>query len=125
MKTLKRYHFYFIIIFFHLVSCHIFAPSVFAAPPFGLYGLSDNVGLIRVFNNGTMVPVGLPLPNELQAQELSCIDEKHGILYAIFYDESKNLPMFTGVSLSTGAIVSSVPVPFAESSFIGVGQMVA
>lgn len=72
-----------------------------------------------------MVPVGSPLPNELQAQQLSCMDEKHGILYAIFYDETKNAPMFTGISLTTGAIVSSVPVPFAESSFIGVGQFMA
>jgi hypothetical protein len=97
-----------------------------AAPPYGLYGLSDSVQLIRAFNNGTTVPVGPALPsNDLQAQQLSAIDEKNGILYAILYDDVKNVPTFTGISLATGKVLSSVPVPFAESSFVGVGQLVA
>jgi hypothetical protein len=103
------------------------AASASAAPPsFGLYGLSPTVDLIRVYPNASTVPIGPALPsNLLQAQELSTIDEKAGVLYSILYDDKADKPMFTGISLSTGAVVSSVPVPFAESSFVGVGQLVA
>jgi hypothetical protein len=102
------------------------APSLrAAAPAYGLYGLSADVSLIRQYTNGTAVAIGAPLANDLQAQQLSTIDEAAGVLYAIFYDDTTDKPMFTGVSLATGKVVSSVPVPFAESSFVGVGQLCA
>lgn len=90
-----------------------------------LLGLSSDVGLIRVLDNGTTIPIGSPLPNELQAQNLATIDSKNGLYYFVGYDEAKTQPQLVGVSLATGAVTSAVALPFVEESFIGVGQYMA
>jgi hypothetical protein len=92
----------------------------------GLYGLSASVGLIRIADNGTATAVGPSMAAKYaQAQGLSTIDVAGGIFYSILYDLSTSKPMLTGLSLATGAVVSSIAVPFAEEGFIGVGQWLA
>lgn len=39
------------------------------------------------------------------------------------YQLSNSTAMFTGLDLNTGAVTSSVPIPFSDSAFIGVGQV--
>ena len=100
--------------------------SAAAAAPKGLYGLSASVGLIRIADNGTTTAVGPAMGQKYgQAQGLSTIDAAGGVFYSILFDLSTSKPMLTGLSLSSGAIVSSVAVPFTEEGFIGVGQWLA
>jgi hypothetical protein len=97
-----------------------------AAAPKGLYGLSASVGLIRIADNGTTTAVGPAMGQKYgQAQGLSTIDAAGGIFYSILFDLSTSKPMLTGLSLASGAVVSSVAVPFTEEGFIGVGQWLA
>ena len=90
-----------------------------------LYGLSSSVGLVRVFTNGTSLPVGPPVPHELQAQNLAAMDSSHSIYYFVGFDQQVQQAQLVGVSLATGKVTSSVPLPFAEMNFVGVGQYMA
>jgi len=98
--------------------------SVSTAAEVGLYGFSENVELLRVFTNGTTSVISqVGTSGEYgQAQGLSTIDQTNGIFYSILFQLSTSKPFLVGVSLTSGKIVSSVPVPFVESGFIGVGQ---
>lgn len=96
-----------------------------AAPaPAGLYGLSPDVALIQVFNNGSSAAVGAPIPGELQAQQVSTIDETRQVLYMLGFNESDSTSPVNvvGISLATGNVVSTAPMPYASSTFVGVGQ---
>lgn len=84
------------------------------------------MALLQIFDNGTYAAVGPALAaTYAQAQGLSTIDVAGAVFYAILYDLKTSAPMLVGLSLSTGAVVSSVAVPFAEMGFIGVGQYLA
>jgi hypothetical protein len=84
------------------------------------------VALLRIFNNGSTVAVGPSMgATYAQAQGLSSMDASTGTFYSILYDLQTSKPLLVGLSLDTGMIVSSVPIPFAESGFIGVGQYLA
>jgi hypothetical protein len=98
-------------------------PSTFAAE-FGLYGVSEDVQLLRVYTNGSSSVISqIGSAGEYgQAQGLSTIDQTNGIFYSILYQLSSSKPFLVGVSLTSGKIVSSVPVPFEDNAFIGVGQ---
>jgi hypothetical protein len=99
--------------------------SLAAAALSELFGLSSTVGLVRVYNNGTQQAIGPPIPNELQAQNLAAMDSEHGIYYMVGYDQAAQQAQLVGISLATGAVASTVPLPFAEMSFVGVGQYLA
>jgi hypothetical protein len=105
-----------------LASALLLAAS---ATPGGLYGLTERLQLVRVADNGTFTPVGIPHSAYAQAQQLSCIDSESAILYFIGYDLSAQKPMVVGLDLATGAQLSAVPLPFAENNDVGVGQMLA
>ena len=98
-----------------------------AAPvPLGLYGMSDAVGLIRVFpGNGSSSPIGPPLPSEDQAQQLAVLDATRGIYYILGYSVTLNAPNLVGLSLADGSVISSAPLSIYESGLIGVGQSLA
>ena len=90
-----------------------------------LFGLSAGVGLIRVYDNGTTLSIGPALPAELEAQNLATLDSAGGVYYFVGYNQAKGQPQLVGLSLATGAVTSAVPLPFAEESFVGVGQYMA
>ena len=98
--------------------------SVSTGAEVGLYGFSENVELLRVYTNGTTSVISqVGTSGEYgQAQGSSTIDQTNGIFYSILFQLSSSKPFLVGVSLTSGKIVSSVPVPFVESGFIGVGQ---
>jgi hypothetical protein len=95
----------------------------FAAARAQLFGLSDSVQLARFSADGTSVPIGPARPSDLQAQNLAALDKEGGVYYFIEYNGSA--PYLVGLSLDTGAVLSSVALPFAEEAFVGVGQMLA
>jgi hypothetical protein len=90
-----------------------------------LFGLSASVQLQRFDASGTATPVGPPVANEDQAQNLAALDNVNGIYYFVGFDPSSPTPRLIGLSLSTGAVVSSVTLPFVEEAFVGVGQLLA
>ena len=101
----------------------IFFFSMFASVCAQLYGLSNTVQLQRYAADGTSVNIGPARPSDLQAQNLAALDALNGIYYFVGYDAAT--PTLVGLSISTGAVVSSVSLPFAEMAFIGVGQSLA
>lgn len=61
----------------------------------------------------------------LQAQGLSAIDEKRGIIYLVGVNEhDETATVMVGVSLASGRQVSKVTLPFTNEAFVGVGQFV-
>ena len=99
-----------------------------APPPAGLYGLSARAALVRVLDNGTTVAVGAPACSDcLLAQGLSTLDAAGAVFYSVLYDEATRTPMLTGLALATGAVVSSVALPFVEpvTPQVGVGLWLA
>jgi len=88
-----------------------------------LYGLSSSVQLNSFAADGTATPIGPPRPSFLQAQNLAALDAAGGVYYFVEY--SGGSPALVGLSLSTGAVLSQVALPFVEESFVGVGQLLA
>lgn len=84
--------------------------------------MDENVALVRIYPNGTTNTIAPPIPSEGQAQALSAIDTARSLLYIVGYSFSLSKPNLLGIDLATGAVVSSVQLPFAESGFVGVGQ---
>jgi hypothetical protein len=107
------------------ISALLLAAHASAAAPAGLYGLTSALQLVRVADDGAFTPVGAPHSGYAQAQQLSCIDAEAAVLYFVGYDLSAQKPMVVGVDLATGAQVSAVPLPFAENTDVGIGQMLA
>lgn len=90
-----------------------------------LFGLSASVQLTHYDASGTATPIGQPVASEDQAQNLAALDAARGVYYFVGFDPSSPTPRLIGLSLSTGAVVSSVALPFVEEAFVGVGQLLA
>ena len=100
--------------------------SLAAASLFSLAKHADGVLLLRVDANGTMVPIGAPIGNASLAptQGLSTLDSTAHVLYTILANEdAANKPFLFGVSLATGAVVATVPLPLVNGDSIGAGQV--
>eukprot|EP00055_Hartaetosiga_balthica_P017281 m.114654 g.114654 ORF g.114654 m.114654 type:complete len:334 (+) comp9281_c5_seq2:79-1080(+) len=90
-----------------------------------LYGLSENVGMVTINpDTGVINPLGVPLPDELDAQNLATLDVQRGIFYTIGYNDSSMINELLGVSVKDGTIVSRVHLPYITSGFVGVGEAV-
>jgi len=72
----------------------------------------------------TLTKVGNVILNEIDAQQLSTIDEGNKLYYFIGLNNTSNKPQLVALALETGKVVSSVDLPFDESAFIGVGQTI-
>ena len=107
------------LIWFFLLRLTLCATS--KAPVSGLYGLSENGSLIRSLDGANWTTLGSPLPYS-QAQQLSCIDASRAIFYMIGYDMSSKDPVLVGVSLEDGQVITHVPLPFNDQTYIGIGQ---
>lgn len=90
-----------------------------------LFGLSENVALLRLADNGTTFPIGAPIANDLEAQNLAAIDHEARIYWFTGYDQATAKAELVGVSLLNGSVVARVPLPFVEEAFVGVGQLMA
>lgn len=100
--------------------------GVCAQPKKGLYGLSPNVQLLFIDpTTFTSTPIGDPIPKELQAQQLSAIDQKHGLLYLIGFNSSTQITQLISISLENGKVKDEITLPFAAQGFVGIGQAVA
>lgn len=90
-----------------------------------LYGLSADAALIELSPNGTVRQLSAPQPYA-QAQQLSCVDAARGIFFFLGYDRSTGKPALVGLSLASGATVSTTPLPeFYDQTYVGIGQYVA
>jgi len=108
----------------YLFGAAFLLPFIASAPLSGLYGLDENVSLIRSIDGGANWTIlGPPLPYD-QAQQLSCIDASHSTFYFIGYDTSTKNPTLVGVSLEDGQILTHVPLPFVDQTYIGIGQYI-
>lgn len=98
------------------------ASAPVSGPVSGLYGLAENGSLIRTIDGGANWTIlGSPLPYD-QAQQLSCIDASHSTFYMIGYDTATKSPTLVGLSLEDGQILTHVPLPFVDQTYIGIGQ---
>lgn len=89
-----------------------------------LFGLSASVQLERIAADGSSSAIGPARPADLQAQNLACIDAAGGVYFFVEFSGGSS-PSLVGLSLSSGAVVSEAALPFVESSFVGVGQLLA
>lgn len=90
-----------------------------------LYGLSANAALIVISSNGTVRQLSDPQPYA-QAQQLSCVDAQRSIFYFIGYDQATSTPNLIGLSLTTGATLTTTPLPsFYDGTYVGIGQYIA
>ena len=89
----------------------------------GLYGLTAQGSLIRLLPNASSTTLSPPQPFA-QAQQLSCVDAPRGIFYFIGYANAQ--PALVGLSLETGATLSTTPLPeLYDQTYVGIGQYVA
>jgi hypothetical protein len=97
-----------------------------AAPGlFGMSGFSDSPQLLGIDAlTGAVAPVSptnASLPFEEVAMGLAAIDDASATYYVVGLNESRQAATVVGVSLATGAVVSSCASPFA---FTGAGESV-
>jgi hypothetical protein len=106
-----------------LLSC---AASVAAAPGYepSLYGLNPAQQLFRIAANGTYTILSDPSAYQAE-QQLSCVDADRGIFYYIGYSQQSQAPYLLGLSLATGAALTTTRLPFFDQTYIGVGQYLA
>jgi len=90
----------------------------------GLYGLRAAVPALETIDptTGRQTPVGVPIPNELTAQQLASIDDKNRLFYVVSFNTTDRHVYLLALSIQTGALLNSVRLPFAESELVGVGQ---
>eukprot|EP00040_Diaphanoeca_grandis_P027052 m.152962 g.152962 ORF g.152962 m.152962 type:complete len:425 (+) comp30820_c0_seq2:75-1349(+) len=89
----------------------------------GLYGVSTTQSIVKINpTTGAQTPIGSPLKFELSAQQLSTIDIKRGIYYALDYNTSTKAVNLVGVDVDTGTIVVDLAIAVQESMFVGVDQ---
>jgi hypothetical protein len=91
----------------------------------GLYGLSQNTNLIYQNPSGSSIPIGKSYPYEVLAQQLSTIAENENKFFFVSFNLYSNAAELLGLDISTGNVVNNVSYPFADGSFIGVGQQIA
>ena len=106
------------------------AAPLAAAPASGLYGMSTDIALLRVSDNGTALRVGPSLSGGgalVQTQGLCAVDAARAVLYTVLFDLARNASLLTGVSLASGLAVSSVALPLAliTTPQVGVGIALA
>jgi len=88
---------------------------------------ADGLVLLRVAPNGARTAVGPPFGNAsfTPTQGVSAVDAAARVLYTILTDEhAHNKPSLYGLSLTTGAIVTAVPLPLVNGDSIGEGQVI-
>ena len=64
------------------------------------------------------------LPYEAQGQGVSSSDVSRGIFYIVGTNLSTDSIALVGISISTGEVLTEIPLPFVLEAFIGVGQYV-
>lgn len=102
------------------------AATLASAAPTGLYGTTAQTGLASISTTtGALTPVGTPAIQEGQAQQLTALDATRGIYYLLGWNFTTQTANLVGFSVSTGALVVDVPLPFYESAFVGLGQVLA
>jgi len=78
-----------------------------------LYGLNYPSQLVTIDpKTATLTNVGDVILNEIDAQQLSTIDEGNKLYYFIGYNRTSNVPQLVALSLANGKVVSSVNLPF-------------
>jgi len=114
----------FLCLFALLILCAF--PSSFSLPlqqSRGLYGLSSAAQLLRIDpKTATQTPIGSPISNEYDAEELSSIDSVNGIYYLIGFNSTSAVISLIGVDLQTAKIRYNIILPFVSSAFVGVGE---
>lgn len=73
---------------------------------------------------GESKPISKAFPQELQAQELSCLDEERAIYYFVGFNYSSKSPNLVGINVNTGHTMVNEPLPLTESVFVGIGQTI-
>ncbi len=109
-----------------LLSRAATAAAAAPPPPYvpSLYGLNEAQQLFRLAPNGSHEILSDPSPY-LTAQQLSCVDAARGIFYYIGYSRDTQSPYLLGLSLASGAALSTTPLPFFDGQYIGIGQYLA
>jgi hypothetical protein len=104
----------------------VLAAAAASAAPTGLYGTTPQVGLATISTaTGAVTPVGTPAAAEGQAQQLSALDAARGIYYLLGWNFTSQAANLVGFSVATGGVVVDVALPFYESAFVGLGQVLA
>jgi len=90
-----------------------------------LYGLNNPTQLVTIDpKTATITNVGTVILDEIDAQQLSVIDERNKLYYFIGLNKTSNKPQLVSLALQDGHHISSVDLPFQESLFIGVGESI-
>jgi hypothetical protein len=71
-----------------------------------------------------LTKVGTVVLDEIDAQQLSIIDQRNKLYYFIGLNKTSNTPQLVSLALQDGHHVSSVDLPFLESVFVGVGESI-
>lgn len=107
-----------------LLSCAAAAAAAGAPYEASLYGLNPAQQLFRIAPNGSYTILSDPSPYQAE-QQLSAVDADRGIFYYIGYSQQSQSPYLLGLSLATGATLTTTPLPFFDQTYVGVGQYLA